>query len=75
MNTTEDDRSPELTSAERKMITFVCQGQNNGQIAALLQVSESAIEQQLASIFRKLSVDDRLELIIYAYGHGLVPSQ
>jgi DNA-binding NarL/FixJ family response regulator len=60
-----------LTSREREVITLVGQGLKNRVIAARLRIAEATVRHHLTSIFTKLSVVDRLDLVIYAYKHGL----
>ena len=60
-----------LTPREREVITLVAQGLKNRQIAGYLCIAEATVRHHLTSIFAKLDVVDRLELVIYAYRHGL----
>jgi two-component system nitrate/nitrite response regulator NarL len=60
-----------LTSREREVIALVGQGCRNKQIADRLCIAEATARHHLTSIFAKLGVTDRLELVIYAYRHGL----
>jgi two-component system, NarL family, nitrate/nitrite response regulator NarL len=60
-----------LTRRERDIIGIVAQGLKNRQIAEQLSISEITVRHHLTSIFDKLAVADRFELIIYAYKHGL----
>jgi len=53
------------------VIALVGQGLRNKQIAQRLALSENTVRRDLASIFRKLGVIERLNLILYAYRHGL----
>src|SRR5262249_55006881 len=62
-----------LSDEERLVIASICMGMKNRQIAGLLGVGERVVEQQVASICRKLSSGDRLELIIQAFRYGLAP--
>jgi two-component system, NarL family, nitrate/nitrite response regulator NarL len=61
----------ELTSREREVIELVGEGLKNKQIAERLFISETTVTHHLSSVFSKLDVSDRLELIIYAFRHGL----
>jgi len=61
----------ELTSREREVIELVGEGLKNKQIAERLFISETTVTHHLSSVFSKLEVSDRLELIIYAFRHGL----
>jgi len=60
-----------LTEREREVVTLMSQGLRNRQIAARLGISETTVRHHLTSIFAKLEVTDRLELVIYTYRHGL----
>ena len=60
-----------LTPREREVIALVGQGCRNKQIADRLCIAEATVRHHLTSIFTKLGVTDRLELVIYAYRHGL----
>jgi two-component system, NarL family, nitrate/nitrite response regulator NarL len=60
-----------LTKREHDVIVLVGQGLRNRQIAERLLISESTVRHHLTSIYTKLGVSDRLELVIYAYQHGL----
>lgn len=65
------DKIATLTDREREVITLVGEGLKNKQIAARLFISETTVTHHLSSVFSKLEVSDRLELIIYAFRHGL----
>jgi DNA-binding NarL/FixJ family response regulator len=60
-----------LTEREREVIALVGQGLRNKQVAERLFISETTVRHHLTAIFAKLEVADRLELVIYAYRHGL----
>jgi len=60
-----------LTARERAVIRLVGEGLRNQQIAQRLALSETTVRRHLAAICRKLGVAERLDLILYAYGHGL----
>ena len=61
-----------LTPKEREIIPLVAEGLRNRQIAQRLHISESTARHHLTAIFSKLSVENRFELIIFAFRHGLV---
>lgn len=65
------DRIASLTEREREVVSLVGEGLKNKQIAARLFISETTVTHHLSSVFSKLAVSDRLELIIYAFRHGL----
>lgn len=70
--TPERQRIGRLTERERELISLVGEGLKNAEIADRLSLSHSTIRHHLTSIFSKLEVEDRLELLIFAYRHGLV---
>ena len=64
-------RIEKLTARERQVIVLISEGFKNKQIAERLFISETTVTHHLSSIFSKLGVSDRLELVIYAFGHNL----
>jgi len=67
----EGEKIASLTARERQVVALVLQGLRNREIAGRLSVSPVTIRHHLSSIFGKLAVSDRFELIIYSYNHGL----
>lgn len=61
-----------LTPRERDVIALIGEGLKNKDIAKRLFLSETTVRHHLTSVFAKLEVSDRLELVIYAYRHGLI---
>ena len=51
--------------------TLVSEGLQNKQVGERLHIAEYTVRCYLAAIFEKLSVKTRLELVIYAFRHGL----
>jgi DNA-binding NarL/FixJ family response regulator len=66
--------SDALTPAERKVIAEVVQRRSapNKVIAAALQISTHTLRNHLSSIYSKLSLNRRLDLVLYAIEHKLV---
>jgi len=64
-------RIASLTDRENQVIRLISEGLKNKQIAERLFISETTVTHHLSSIFSKLEVSDRLELVIYAFGHNL----
>src|SRR6266446_408620 len=60
-----------LTDREREVIALIAEGLKNKQIGERLFISETTVTHHLSSIFSKLEVSDRLELVIYAFAHKL----
>lgn len=67
----ETARIGSLTEREREVIALICEGLQNKLIGERLFISETTVRHHLTSIFDKLGVSNRLELVIYAYRHGL----
>ena len=67
----EKDKIAALTNREREVIALVGEGIKSKEIAGRLFISETTVRHHLTSIFDKLGVADRVELLIYAYRHGL----
>ena len=60
-----------LTKREHEIVSLLSEGLQNKQIAGRLTISVTTVRHHLTSIFNKLKVANRLELVIYAYRHGL----
>jgi DNA-binding NarL/FixJ family response regulator len=60
-----------LTARELEIVELIAEGLNNKQIGARLFISETTVTHHLSSIFGKLGVSDRLELVIYAFANSL----
>ena len=60
-----------LTQREREVVTLIAEGLKNKQIAQRLFISETTVTHHLSSVYSKLGVADRLELVIYAFSHKL----
>ncbi len=60
-----------LTEREREVIKLVGSGLKNREIAEKLFISDVTVHHHLTSIYSKLEVADRLELLIYSYRNGL----
>ncbi|MCI0476385.1 MAG: response regulator transcription factor [Anaerolineales bacterium] len=69
--TPEQNRIASLSQREREVIALIGKGLKNKELADQMSISEFTVRHHLTSIFTKLQVADRLELIIFAYRHGL----
>jgi len=67
----EEAKIASLTARELEVIALLGEGRRNKQIGEQLFISEKTVRHYFTSIFDKLGVSDRLELMIYAYKHGL----
>lgn len=61
-----------LTNREFEVLDLIGNGLKNKQIAERLLISEPTVRCHLSSIYGKLGVDDRLNLVIKAYQRGLL---
>jgi len=64
-------QGPALTPREIEIVALVSQGLSNKQIAERLFISHITVRHHLTSIFEKVGVSSRLELIVYAFNEGL----
>ena len=62
-----------LTDREREIVATVTShsGANGTVIAEMLHISESTLRKHLSSIYEKLGLNSRLELLDHAHKHGL----
>lgn len=62
---------PDLTDREREVLTLIAQGLNNNDIAARLHITSKTVSNYISSIFNKLQVADRVQVIVKAREAGL----
>ena len=55
-----------LTRQEKIVITYLMQGCRNREIARHLSITEQTVKNHLRTIYDKVGVSDRLELVLYA---------
>lgn len=62
-----------LTAAERKVVAAIVRhkGSPNKVVAAFLHLSEHTLRNHLASIYSKLGIHRRVDLVLYGIEHGL----
>ena len=60
-----------LTPREREVIALVSEGLKNKIIGERLFISDTTVTHHLSSIYSKLGVADRLELVIFAFANKL----
>ena len=60
-----------LTRREKSIIGCLMQGLRNREIASTLSITEQTVKNHLRTIFDKLGVSDRLELVLYAIHHKM----
>lgn len=62
-----------LTDKEREVFEAVARGLSNTEIAAEVFASESTVKTHVGAILRKLALRDRVQIVVFAHEHGLVP--
>jgi len=72
MQDPETERISQISPRERQVIQLIGQGLKNYQIAKELCLSETTVRHHLTSIYGKLGVSDRLELLVFAHRFDLV---
>jgi len=60
-----------LTGREKNVIACLMQGFPNREISRSLSIAEQTVKNHLRSIFDKVGVSDRLELVLYALHHKI----
>ena len=64
-------RLAELTARERQVLTYVARGANNEAIGAALGLATQTVRNYLSSIYEKLGLHTRAEVVVWARERGL----
>jgi PAS domain S-box-containing protein len=61
----------DLTPREREVLTLVCQGKSDPEIATELKLARNTVRNHVASLYQKLGVNRRSALIVWARERGI----
>lgn len=61
-----------LTQREKEIFTLAARGLSNSEIAAAEFVSEATVKTHISRVLSKLSLRDRVQLVVFAYEHELI---
>lgn len=63
----QEEKSINLTKREREIVSLICLGYRNKEIAQKLDISEQTVKSHCNRIYKKVGVTDRLQLALYTH--------
>ena len=61
-----------LTNREFEIVNHIACGSSNKDIAEQLFISEKTVKNHVSNILRKMELEDRTQVAVYAYRKGLI---
>jgi len=61
-----------LTRRELEIVSFIALGKSNKDIAEKLYISEKTVKNHVSNILKKMALEDRTQVAVYAYQQGLL---
>jgi DNA-binding NarL/FixJ family response regulator len=61
----------ELTARELEVVRAIARGRSNAELARELSISETTVKTHVARVLSKLRLRDRVQIVVFAYEHGL----
>ena len=61
------ERNADLTKKEKEVVSLICHGYRNKEIAQKLDISEQTVKSHCNRIYKKVGVTDRLQLALYTH--------
>jgi DNA-binding NarL/FixJ family response regulator len=60
-----------LTQREHEIVSLLCRGSSNAEIAAALVLEPSTVKSHLGRVMTKTGTRDRVQLVVWAFEHGI----
>lgn len=71
----DDGGAGRLTARETDLVRLLARGLSNAKLAAALQISAATVKTHVSNVLAKLGLGSRLQLVVWAYDHGLAPGR
>lgn len=68
----EKDIDDRISSREREILYLIAEGKSNSEIGKLLVISTRTVETHRNNIMRKLGLSSQIDIIRYAFKHGIL---